>query len=362
MDYRPRVLLSGGGTGGHLYPGIAVAEEMQRRYSQSKIVFIGTGRRSEAETVISHGFKHQVIRSAGLKGKSLGAFASGLAVLPWSVWDAWSLVTRVSPHLVIGLGGYAAGAVVLVAALRQVPTMILEQNAMPGVTNRLLAPVVRAAAVSYEMSLPHFRGKGFVAGNPVRSEFFKPDRSWTAESGTIKLLVLGGSQGAHPINLAMMSAAPKLVNSCVRFDVTHQTGEQDCERVQGAYEAIGLSARVEPYLNQMAERMREADLIISRAGATTLAEVAAVGRPALLVPLPGSADGHQLMNAEVLVRAGAAEMLPQSALTGDRLASTLVALAADSARRFQMAGASRKQSRPGAVSAIVDRAEQLMGL
>ena len=362
MDYSPRVLLSGGGTGGHLFPGIAVALEMRRRYPAAWIAFAGTGRGLEVETVSGQGFEHRLIRSAGLKGKSTGAFALGLATLPLSVWDAWSLITRVSPDLVIGLGGYSAGAVGLVAALRQIPTMILEQNARPGVTNRLLAPIVSAAAVSHDLSLPQFWGKGFIAGNPVRAEFFQSAGPRTALSDSIRLLVLGGSQGAHAINVAMMSAAPTLVSSRVRVVVTHQTGEQDRERVLAGYSDAGLSARVEPFLQEMADRMREADIVISRAGATTLAELAAVGRPALLVPLPGSADAHQLMNAEVMVRAGAAEMLPESSLTGERLAAAVLALATDDERRLRMADAARMQSKPDAVPIIVDRAEQLMRL
>ena len=362
MDFAPRVLLSGGGTGGHLFPGIAVALEIRRRYPESCIVFAGTGRGLEAETVSGYGFEHGLIRSAALKGKSIGKFVGGLATLPSSFWDAWSLITRVSPHLVIGLGGYSAGAVVLVAALRRIPTMILEQNAMPGVTNRLLAPIVSAAAVSHDVSLVYFHGKGFVAGNPVRAEFFKPAEPRAVLPDTIRLLVLGGSQGAHAINIAMMVAAPKLVNTNVKFLVTHQTGSLDCELVRGVYSEAGLSAQVEPFLHEMADRMYEADIVISRAGATTLTELTAVGRPALLVPLPGSTDGHQLMNAEMLVRAGAAEMLPQSSLTGDRLAAVLLALAVDEDRRLRMAAAAKMQSKPGAVTAIVDRAEQLIGL
>ena len=362
MDFAPRVLLSGGGTGGHLFPGIAVALEIRRRYPESCIVFAGTGRGLEAETVSGYGFEHGLIRSAALKGKSIGKFVGGLAMLPSSIWDAWSLITRVTPHLVIGLGGYSAGAVVLVAALRRIPTMILEQNAMPGVTNRLLAPIVSAAAVSHDVSLVYFHGKGFVAGNPVRAEFFKPAEPRAVLPDTIRLLVLGGSQGAHAINIAMMVAAPKLVNTNVKFLVTHQTGSLDCELVRGVYSEAGLSAQVEPFLHEMADRMYEADIVISRAGATTLTELTAVGRPALLVPLPGSTDGHQLMNAEVLVRAGAAEMLPQSSLTGDRLAAVLLALAVDEDRRLRMAAAAKMQSKPGAVTAIVDRAEQLIGL
>ena len=357
----PRVLMSGGGTGGHLYPGIAVAQEIRRRYPRSRIVFVGTGRGLEIATVGERGFEHVLVRSAGLKGKSLRALVHGLSLIPLSAWDAWRAITRVVPDLVIGLGGYSSGAVVLISALRRIPTLVLEQNATPGVTNRLLAPIVTAAAVSHDLSLRQFGGKGFVAGNPVRSEFFRPARAQTRPDAAVHLLVLGGSQGAHAINAAMMRAAPTLVASAASLVVTHQTGVRDRCEVLRAYADAGLTARVTPFLEKMADTMRESDIVVSRAGATTLAELAAVGRPALLVPLPGAADGHQQLNADVHARNGAAEVLPQATLTGERLAERVLALAADGECRRQMAAAAQTLAHPDAVPIIVDRAERLMG-
>jgi UDP-N-acetylglucosamine--N-acetylmuramyl-(pentapeptide) pyrophosphoryl-undecaprenol N-acetylglucosamine transferase len=261
-------------------------------------------------------------------------------MLPLSVWDAWRVISRVSPQVVIGLGGYSSGAVVLLAALRRVPTLVLEQNAMPGLTNRLLAPFITAAAVSHEHVLRHFHGKGFVSGNPVRAGFFEPALPATARPATVHLLVLGGSQGAHAINVAMIAAAPFLVAASVPVVVTHQTGERDHGVVRRGY--------------------AEADVVVCRAGATTLAEIAAVGRVALLVPLPGSADGHQRLNADQLVQAGAADMLPQAGMTGAVLAERLLRLAADEPRRRRMEAAARALARPDAVRVIVDRVEQLM--
>ena len=356
------VLMSGGGTGGHLYPGIAVAREIRRRRPGARIVFAGTGRGAEARTVNDQGFEHVLIRSAGLKGTSWPARVRGFSLLPVSAWDAWRVLARVDPDLVIGLGGYSAGAVVLLAALRRIPTMVLEQNVRPGITNRLLAPVVGAAAVSHDATLPRFRGKGFVAGNPVRPEFFEP----AAPAGPppprpLHLLVLGGSQGAHAINVAMTAAAPVLAGSGVPLAVTHQTGRRDQNLVQEAYIRAGVSARVAPFFQEMADLMRRADVVVSRAGATTLAELAASGRPSLLVPLPGAADGHQQGNAEVLAERGAAEVLPEAGLSGERLAARVLALAGDDERRRRMAAAARTLARPRAVSVIVDRAEGLMG-
>ncbi len=350
--------MSGAGAGGHLYPGIAVAQEIRRRHPRSQVVFAGTG--PEVRALDRLGFDLERVRSAGLKGKSTGALVRGLSMLPLVAWDAWRVISLVSPQLVIGLGGYSSGAVVLIAAMRRVPTLVLEQNAMPGLTNRLLAPFITAAAVSHEHVLPHFRGKGFVSGNPVRAGFFEPALRATARSAEVHLLVLGGSQGAHAINVAMIAAAPLLVAASVPVVVTHQTGERDHGVVRRGYAEAGLTARVEPFLEHMADAMREADVVVCRAGATTLAEIAAVGRAALLVPLPGAADGHQRLNADELVRAGAADVVPQSDMTGAMLAERLLRLAGDRERRRRMAAAARVLARPDAARVIVDRAEQLM--
>jgi len=354
-------LLSGAGTGGHLYPGVAVAQEIRRRHPRARVVFAGIGRDLEMQPLRRLGFVLERVHSAGLKGQSAGALLRGVSMLPLSAWDAWRVITRVAPHVVIGLGGYSSGAVVLIAALRRIPTLLLEQNAMPGITNRLLAPFVTAAAVTHEPTLSYFYGKGFLSGNPVRAGFFEPTLPLPpVRRPGVHLLVLGGSQGAHAINVALMAAAPLLVEASVPVVVTHQTGERDHAAVRQVYAEAGLPARVEPFLEHMADAMREADIVVCRAGATTLAELAAVGRAALLVPLPGAADGHQRMNADVLVRAGAAEVVPQEGMTGAVLAERLLQLAGDGERRRRMAAAARLLARPDAVRVIVDRAEQLI--
>ena len=352
--------MSGAGTGGHLYPGIAVAQEIRRRYPRSRVVFAGTGRDLEARALARSGFDLERVHSAGLKGKAAGARVRGLSMLPLSAWEAWRVITRVAPQVVIGLGGYSSGAVMLLAALRRIPTLVLEQNAQPGLTNRLLARVVTAAAVSHAVALPHFRGKGFVSGNPVRAGFFVPAPPAAGQRAALHLLVLGGSQGAHAINVAMMAAAPLLVAASVPVVVTHQTGEQDHGEVRRVYAEARLTARVEPFLEDVADAMRDADVVVSRAGATTLAEIAAVGRAALLVPLPGAADGHQRLNADELVRAGAAEVVLQAEMTGASLAERLLRHAGDGERRRRMAVAARALARPDAARVIADRAEQLM--
>lgn len=357
------VVIAGGGTGGHLYPGIAVARELLARRPGLGVTFAGTARGIESRIVPREGFELDVIRSGGLKGKSAGARLRGLGLLPVSALDAWRLLSRRRPDLVIGVGGYSSGPVVALAALRGTPTLLLEQNAVPGLTNRLLARVVRAAAVTYESTLPFFQGKGFVAGNPVRAEFLRqeePGLDGPAAGSAVRVLIFGGSQGAHAINVAAVEAAPKLAASPVPLALTHQTGERDAARVREGYQRAGLNARVEPFLFEMDREMREADVVVCRAGATTLAEITAAGKPSILVPLPTATDDHQRKNAEILRRAGAAEVIDQRELSGSRLAVRLLTLAADAAGRRQMSAAARALARPDAASLIADRAIALV--
>ena len=359
-----RVLIAGGGTGGHLYPGIAVARELLARVTDAQVTFVGTTAGIESRVIPREGFALDVIRSGGLKGKSLDAIARGVSLLPWSAVDAWTVLSKRRPSLVIGVGGYSSGPVVMLAAARGIPTMLLEQNAMPGLTNRLLARVVDAAAVTYEESVPYFSGKAFVAGNPVRPEFMERGTEETHDEhrsppGAARVLVFGGSQGAHAINLAMVEAASRLAAATPGVAITHQTGERDLEMVRDGYRRAGLEARVEPFLYTMDREMKASDLIVSRSGATTLAEIAASGKAAILVPLPTATDDHQRRNAQALVRQDAARMVEQRELTGDRLSAEILALAADADRRRRMSERVRTFAKPDAAKLIVDRALEL---
>lgn len=357
------VLIAGGGTGGHLFPGIAVARELLARVPDAHVTFVGTSAGIEAHVVPREGFTLDVIRSAGLKGKSLAAQLRGLALLPLSAIDAWRVLSRRRPSVVIGVGGYSSGPVVALAATRGIPTLLLEQNAMPGITNRLLARVVKAAAVTYEETVAFFGPKAFVAGNPVRPEFFDASGRSFAEATVdrVRVLIFGGSQGAHAINMAMVEAAPRLA-AVPQLAITHQTGERDLEMVRDAYRRAGLEARVEPFLFAMDREMSGADLVVCRAGATTLAELTAAGRPAILVPLPTATDDHQRRNAQALVAQGAAVMIEQRELTGERLASAIVALASDVERRRRIGAAARRLARPDAAKVIVDKVLELARL
>ena len=353
-----RIVVAGGGTGGHLYPGIAVARELLRREPDAQISFAGTARGIESRVIPREGFPLDVLRSVGLRGASALAYARGLALIPLGLADAWRILSRRKPDVVIGVGGYSSGPVVLAAVLRRIPTLLLEQNAVPGLTNRSLAHLVDAAAVTFEETVAYFGRRGFVTGNPVRAEFLderaEPDET-SAARGAPRVLIFGGSQGAHAINMAMVEAAPKLAAHRGGLAITHQTGERDLALVRDEYRRAGLEARVEPFLFTMDREIKRADLVVSRAGATTLAELTAAGKPAVLIPLPTAADDHQRKNAEVLARAGAAEVIDQRTLTGGQLADRIFALAADAARRNAMGRAARTLARPDAARAIADR-------
>ena len=350
-----RVLFAGGGTGGHLFPGIAVARELMRRRPDARVSVAGTARGLEARVVPREGFVLEQVRSQGLVGGSLVAKVRGLATLPLSVWDACRILKRQRPDVVVGLGGYSSGPLVLLAAALGLPTLVLEQNAVPGVTNRLLAPFVRAAAVSFEATLPFFRGKGFVSGNPVREAFCRmPAPAIRPE--VVHVMVLGGSQGAHAINMALMTGAAALSASPRALRVTHQTGRGDLDAVRDAYREAGVTATVEPFIDAMESVMAQTDLVVCRAGATTLAEVAAAGRPALVVPYPHATHDHQRRNAALLAEAGAAEVVEEDVIDG--LVTRVRDLAADDTRRAQMADAGRRVARPDASSRIVDVVEK----
>ena len=359
-------MIAGGGTGGHVYPGIAVAREMLSRRLEVQISFTGTAKGVESRVVPREGFALDVIRSAGLKGKPLVDRIRAALLLPASLFDAWKIVSVRRPDVVIGVGGFSTGPVVLVAALRGIPTMLLEQNAVPGLTNRLLARVVQAAAVTFESTQECFGAKAFVSGNPVRPEFFAtagPQQEPTLHDRTsvTRVLVFGGSQGAHAINVAMVEAAPQLAAGASNLRLVHQTGEREVEMVRTAYREAELHADVEPFLFDMARHLERADVIVCRGGATTLAEITAAGKAAILIPVPNAADDHQRKNAETLAATGGAEVMLQRDLTGDLLGRRILALAADPDGRARMSEAAHRLARPDAARLIVDRALQLFG-
>src|SRR5262245_22606277 len=357
------VIIAGGGTGGHIYPGIAIAQELKRRDRETKVIFIGTARGLESKVVPREGFDLEMIRVAALKRVGLAAAIKSLLVLPGCLLAVRSLIKRIQPDVVIGVGGYASGPVVLVAALMGVPTLVAEQNALPGFTNRVLARFVKAAAISFEEARQYFGDKAEVTGNPVRSEFFDVPLKEPGE--VIHILVTGGSQGARAINNVMIDALPMLTGENqqtegVKLFFTHQTGEIDYDKVRATYLENGIKAEVKPYIEKMVDEFERADLVICRAGATTVAELAAAGKPALMIPFPYAADDHQRKNAEAVERAGGGRMILQAELTPERLVQELLWLAQSLQQMIRMAEASKHLGHPEAAARVVDLAMKIL--
>src|SRR2546425_3365263 len=346
-----RVLIAAGGTGGHIYPGIAVAREIIHRNPSSVVRFVGTARGLEERLVPKSGFELSIIESAGLKNVGLAAKLRGLLLLPKSFFAARRLIRDFDPDIVLGAGGYVSGPVLLTASLMKLPTLVMDSNALPGWTNRVLARFVDKAAVSFSEALPHFRGKGVLTGNPVRAEFFESSVK-QRDPRRVSLLVFGGSQGARAINEAMLAALPQLVSQKNVLRITHQTGEADYERVRNEYEVASWSEKVTArrYIDDMVGEFAKADLIVCRAGATTSAELVAAGKAAIMIPFPLAADDHQRRNAEALQAAGVARMILQKDLTGERLATEINSLLAAPEKITEMETASRKLARRDAAA------------
>lgn len=359
VEHHFYIVFAAGGTGGHLFPAIAVANELRRRHSGADILFVGGTRGLETRLVPQADFPLRTLPVAGLKGTKLFAriVASAAAALAVLRCVLWFVLRR--PDLVIGAGGYASGPAVLAAWLLRVPTMLMEQNHFPGATNRWLAPRANAVCVPSQAAWARLGGTGVITGNPVRPEFAAIGPSPNANR--LALLVFGGSRGAHSINRALVAALPQLAAMSPPPLIVHQTGREEHEAVARAYAAHpSLTADVRPFLDDMAQQLAAADLVVCRAGATTLAELAAAGRPAILVPFPLASDDHQRANAEAVRDAGAAVMIEDRDLDGARLAAEIAGLAIDRPRRDLMAAAGRTLARPFAADRIADVADDLL--
>lgn len=337
-----KLIIAGGGTGGHLFPGIAVAEEFVSRDPANQVLFVGTERGIEARAVPAAGFPLELISAAGIRGKGLLAKFRGAALMLNGYRQSGRLLAAFRPDAVLGVGGYASLPVLLAAARLGIPCFIHEQNAVPGMTNRLLARVVNRIFITVQESARFFPGgKTLLTGNPLRRQILnmlgqgaretvkRGEDSPSSPASGFKLLVFGGSQGAHAINMAMAMALPHLRQAGIHLEITHQTGEKDLQQVAKAYEAHGFSARVLPFIADMAGEYARADLVVCRAGATTIAEVTAMAKACLFVPYPYAVDDHQRHNAEALVKGAAGFMMLERELSGQRLAETIRRLAND---------------------------------
>ncbi len=349
-----RMVIAGGGTGGHLFPGVAIAEEFLKRNRENKVLFIGTERGLESRVLKDLGFDLRTIHIEGVKGRGLRALAA-LVKIPWSLAESLRILRSFSPDIVVGVGGYASGPGVMAAHWMGIKTAIAEQNALPGATNRILARFAGRIFVSFPESLKWLPPeKTVVTGNPIRAGFFGGSGEGKKAEGRFTVLVFGGSQGAHRINEAVKEALPYLDDIRDRLRFLHQTGEKDAPEVASAYRARGMDAGVSPFIRDMASAYRSADLLICRAGATSLAEITACGKAALFIPFPFAVNDHQTGNARVLVEAGAAEMIAEKDLDGKRLADAIRGFAADPDRIRAMEEKSRELGNPRAAADIVD--------
>jgi len=356
-----RMMIAGGGTGGHVFPGIALAGEVVTRHPDNDVVFVGTSRGLEAKVVPATGYPIELIDVKGLKGKGPFTFLANLLLLPGALVQCWRVLTKWHPDIVVGVGGYASGPVVLAAWLLRIPTALQEQNAVAGITNRLLGVLVQAAFTAFPEASRFFdRAKVYQLGNPIRRELMENYMRPSQVHDKLRLLVFGGSQGAHVLNLRFIEALPHLADLRGRLEITHQTGARDRAAVERGYHAAGFNPDVREFITDMSEAYARADLVVCRAGATTLGELTVCKKPSLLIPFPAAADNHQVMNARSLVDAGAAIMIEEAHLTGEVLAHEIRALLTHPERRESMARAAGRLGSPQAASEIADVCTELV--
>jgi UDP-N-acetylglucosamine--N-acetylmuramyl-(pentapeptide) pyrophosphoryl-undecaprenol N-acetylglucosamine transferase len=317
-----KVIISGGGTGGHLYPALAVGEKLRERDPGLRLTFVGSRRSLEKDLMERHGAHFVALRIEGIKGRGWRSLRA-IVLLPLAFFKSLALLLRLRPDLVIGVGGYSSGPVVLLASLLRIPTLILEQNLTPGFTNRVLARWTQRAVVAFESSVAHFKGKGVFLGNPVREEFYilRPKQ----RTRELTVLVFGGSQGSHVLNQVMTAALPHLAPRKDSLKIFHQTGPADFEWVNDRYVQSGFGdAVVSPFFFDMAGYFEKSDLVVCRAGATTIAELITAQKAALLVPFARASEDHQAKNAQELVRVGGAEVILEKDLSPHGLAARIL--------------------------------------
>jgi UDP-N-acetylglucosamine--N-acetylmuramyl-(pentapeptide) pyrophosphoryl-undecaprenol N-acetylglucosamine transferase len=354
-----RAILAGGGTGGHVIPAIAIAQELQKLYS-SEVLFIGTGRGIENRLVPQAGFQLRLIEVGALNKVSWTTRIKTMVGLPLAVWDARRIVSEFGPDIVIGVGGYASGPAMLAAVLRKTPTLAFEPNVVPGFANRVIAGMVSGAAVHFAETADYFR-HAEVTGVPVRQAFFEIGTR-PPEVANPTLLVFGGSQGAGAINQVMVQCVTALLARVPGIYIIHQTGERDYNQTQAAYQRAGATAEVHRFISDMPAFFARADLVLCRSGASTVAEVTAAGKPAVFIPFPRAADDHQRVNAQALERAGAAVVLEETKLDEVWLVDTIAALLQDPGRLKRMSEAAKSLAHPNAARDIAEMAARLAGL
>jgi UDP-N-acetylglucosamine--N-acetylmuramyl-(pentapeptide) pyrophosphoryl-undecaprenol N-acetylglucosamine transferase len=348
-----RAAIVGGGTGGHIIPALAIARELRELYP-AEVIFIGTNRGIETRLVPPAGFELRLVQVGQLKGVSLARRARTLTDIPRAVLACRKMFAEFKPQVVIGVGGYASGPGMLAALLTRIPTLAFEPNLVPGFANRVVARFVTAAAVHFEETKKFFRNAR-VTGVPVRPEFFKiAERSFSPPGS---LLVFGGSQGARILNQTMIAAIPKWRE--LGIHISHQTGERDFERVDTAYKQANLPVQVSRFIDDMPAAFAQADAVLCRSGASTVAEIAAAGKPAIFVPFALAADDHQLKNAQALESAGAARLIPEWQLNPERLSTVVAEMVRDPAALVEMSAKARSLSHPNAGKEIATMAADI---
>lgn len=358
------MIIAGGGTGGHLFPAIAVAEEMKRRSETHEILFVGTKKGIEGKVLPEEGWPLRFVMAEGIKGRGFAEKMKALLKMFYGTMQSLSIIRSFRPEVILGVGGYASAPVLLAGRLAGIPTAVHEQNALPGMTNRLLGKVVRKVFISYPDSEKYFNGsKTAVTGNPVRKAILKAlkgdKKVHVMESFT--LLVFGGSRGAKRINEAVAKAInEKKLNQVKGLKVIHQTGPEDFEMVKKAYNGAEITAEIVPFIKDMGRVYSEADLVLCRAGATTITELLAAGKPSILIPYPYAADDHQRVNAEVIVSEGAALMVTDSELTAERFAKEVSRLFENREKLAHMGKQAKRLARRDAAQIICDELCQLV--
>ncbi|PYX85574.1 MAG: undecaprenyldiphospho-muramoylpentapeptide beta-N-acetylglucosaminyltransferase [Acidobacteria bacterium] len=354
-----RAILAGGGTGGHVIPALAIGHCLKQLYG-TQVLFVGTARGIETRLVPNAGFALRLVQVGALKNVSLAIRLKTALDLPRAIFESSRIISEFRPDVMIGVGGYASGPAMLAAALHSVPTVAFEPNVVPGFANRLVAPMVAAAAVHFEETGRYFR-RFQVTGVPVRRAFFGIAGKRTGAPRPT-LLVFGGSQGAHAINQVAIESLAALRARVPELYIIHQTGERDYNDVQAAYLAAGGCAEIYPFIDDMPGMFARSDLLLCRSGASTVAEVMAAGKPALFVPFPRAADDHQKRNAELLERAGAAVMLEEASMNRERLVESVGALLGDRVRLEKMSVAARSLAHPDAAREIAEMTARLAGV
>ena len=362
-----RIVIAGGGTGGHLFPGIALGQEFTVRNPNNRLLFVGTGKPFETNALSKAGFAHKGITSEGIKGRGILNQTRSILKIPKGIFESVMILKQFRPDLVLGVGGYSAGPLVAGAWLLGIKIVLHEQNILPGITNRMLSRLADRIYVSFDNIPTGFNPKKVLyTGNPVRREILQFSSNQkvgeiddSPQPRPFTLLILGGSQGAHSINIAVLDAIDKIKDKD-KFFFIHQTGPKDETILRTAYERYGVSCRVQAFFNDMDRQYQNADLVICRAGATTVAEIKAVGKGAIFIPFPFAADNHQVLNARSLENAGAAEIILEKGLNGNALAERINFYASSPDTLRQMAFRTRDLSRPDAAAVIVDDCYKLV--